>query len=108
MNKVCHCTSIRLKKVKINLQLKRSLFSTNHELSPPKFFGADSTPNVTIKRSTKVQKSQWTPGDFERERENCHASHFGQDQRTLTPYQIKPRIPTLDQDCFEFTDPGHT
>ena len=36
--------------------------------------------------------------DFERE--NRHASHFGKDQRMLTPNQIKARIPTPDNDCL--------
>ena len=66
MNKTSHCagrlcTSIQLK-CKNKFTIKKVLFSINHELSSPKFFGACSIPNMTIKCSTKVLKSQLTPG----------------------------------------------
>ena len=47
-------------------EFKMSFFSTNHQLSPPKFFLADSNPNVAIKRSTKVKKSVDSRGLRER------------------------------------------
>ena len=45
--------------VTLYLQFKRSFsfFSPNQQPSPSKLFGANSTQNVTIKWSTKVQKS---------------------------------------------------
>ena len=83
--------------VKLNLQLKRSFFSTSHELSPPKFFRADSIPNVAIKHSTKVQKSKSTPRGLQK-REPSPVTHWMRSKNT-DALPIKPHIPTLDQDC---------
>ena len=47
--------------VTLNLQLKRSFFFNQSGTFPSKVFWNRLDPNVTIKRSTKVQKSQSTP-----------------------------------------------
>ena len=107
MDKARRCTSrpsefIQLK-CNFKFTIKKVFFSTNHELSPPKFYRADSIPNVALKRLTKVLKKSVDPEGLrerERERERERTVAFGHDQRTLTSYQIKPRIPILVQDCL--------
>ena len=88
MNNSCRCAgrlsaSIRLKyKNKFTI---KSLFFNQSWTPPPKFFGANLIPYMTIKWSTKVYKRQLTLGTLSRE--NHHTSHFIQDQRPQMHYQ---------------------
>ena len=133
MNKTRSCTgrfcaSIRLK-CKNKFTIKKVIFSAIHELFPQvfrsrylslpptrqdltqgqwpqgrlKFFRADSIPYMAIKQSTKIHKSQSSLGAASREK--SHESHFGHDQRLLTPTNTYhtttfPSFPQWDKDCL--------
>ena len=70
--------------MKRNLQLERSFFQPIKNFLR-KVFLADSILFIAIKLSKNVHKCQSTPETSSQK--NCHAWHFGQDQRPLTPYQ---------------------
>ena len=92
--------------VKINLQLKSSLFFNQSWTFSSKDFGNDSIPRVAIKRSTKVQKSHSTPRERtvtrrisdkikERWRPANQALHSNIKPRLLIAY--RPRSHTVPQ-----------
>ena len=99
MNKTHRC-ACRLK-CKNKFTIKKSPIFKQSWTFPKKFFGADSIPNVTIKRSTKVFKKSVDFGDFERE--NRHGSkthitppcHNKQTSHPRTTYTHSPPNPYL-------------
>ena len=79
--------------IKINLQLKKSFFSTNHELSLLKFFLVNSIPYMAIKRSTKVHKSQKTLRTGCTENRHSHISDKIKDHWCPTnPHHRQPSL----------------